>query len=66
MKGIILVVIGFVLSGCTYYDHNIIEYRSSSFIPVSPVVTTVGYKPYPYPYRIQNPLDVTLTTIDFY
>lgn len=62
MKWIMLLGIGFLVSGCTYYTQEVVSYRQVAVVPVSPVVETVSYGVY----GVQEPLNVTTTTVDFY
>jgi hypothetical protein len=66
MKWIMLIGIGLLMTGCTYYNTEVVEYRQVAVAPIYPVaypvVESVSYGVY----GIQEPLDVTATTIDYY
>lgn len=72
MKGIILLGITLLTTGCacnTCYTTELVQYRQVRVAPVVPVVTRV-VAPVIQPVIIDagyiEPLDVTTTTIDFY
>lgn len=62
MKWIMLLVIGFIISGCTFYNQEVVEYRQVMVVPTQPMVETVSYGVY----GIQTPLNVTSTTVEYY
>ncbi|MFA6302106.1 MAG: hypothetical protein WC627_03115 [Legionella sp.] len=62
MKWIVLIGIGFFIGGCTSYTQEVVEYRQVLVTPVVPATGVVSYGVY----GIQEPLDVTTTTVEYY
>lgn len=56
MKWIMLIGIGFIITGCCCTTTRYVQYRQVAVVPVYETVIM----------NDQEPLDVTTTTIDFY